>query len=176
MFTACWKQVVCADPTRRGRRQALPHIRSYPHMYEGQYLRTRFWYASDFSRLKVDCRGDKLSASIYFKESDSWLITTTHESHISFQTFRQSCRSELSSGRGVLISPPGPLIVQRRLILSAAVRRVCLEVWFPQAFFPLTWPTTTFSRRSNNLHRRISLSVAINSGLRLRETSVTPET
>ena len=38
--------------------------------------------------------------------------------------FRQSCGSELSSGRGVLISPAGPLFVQRQLVISAAVRRV----------------------------------------------------
>ena len=42
--------------------------------------------------------------------------------------FRQSYGSELSSGRGVLISPAGPLFVQRQVVIPVAVRRVCIEV------------------------------------------------
>ena len=107
-------------------------------------------------------------------ESHSWLISTTHERHVFFQTFRQSCRSELLPGRGVLISQAGPLLIQRQLILSAAVRRVCLDVWFPHALFPSTRPTATLSRRSNCLHRKMSRKVPINPALPLKEKPLPP--
>ena len=42
--------------------------------------------------------------------------------------FRHCFGSERSSGRGVLLSPAGPLFLQRQVVNPVAVRRVCTEV------------------------------------------------
>ena len=97
-FAACWKQVVCGGPTLRGRRQALPHIRSDPHTYEGQYFTTRCWHASDFSHLKVDCRCDKLSALMSSERITRGSLAPHSKDTCSFRHFvktvDQSCSLE----------------------------------------------------------------------------------
>ena len=91
-------QVVCADPALRGRRQALPHVRSERHKYEGEYLTNRLSHASDLSHPNYDCRGDRLSASISLQRVSRGSLARHSKDNVYFRHFvkaaDQSCRLE----------------------------------------------------------------------------------